>query len=159
MAPLSQLQALKLAWSTLTPPMLPLPPLLEVEAETVPSSSSVHGSISMSGSRDGNALLRPDRLVGTRDACAVLCCGAGASIVDWSGESADGGSIGGWHGIDEGREGGRNGIADWIRRLIVSGNSMRSKSDCSIYEAMVSIWKKTDELKEYWICWKLESNI
>ncbi|THU73359.1 hypothetical protein C4D60_Mb04t21990 [Musa balbisiana] len=58
--PLSQQQALRLEWSPLVLPILLL--LFEAEAEFVPSSSSVHGSISMSMSCKAELLLLPGKL-------------------------------------------------------------------------------------------------
>lgn len=133
-APLSQLQAFRLAWSIPTPTLL----LPETGTDPVPSSNSIHGSISTSGSCDCSSLPFADRLEAARaDGTGILCGGLefparnpGVGKLDCIEARAAAGNVGGWHEMEGGKQGGSTGMAAWRRRRIAVGNCMRSKSIC-----------------------------
>lgn len=134
MAPLSQLQAFRLAWSLPTLTLL----LPETGTDPVPSSNSIHGSISTSGSWDCSGLLFTEAFEEVRAEGTGLLWG-GLEFPAWNPEDgkldciearAAEDNSGGWHEMEGGRDRGSTGMAACSRRRIAVGNCMRSKSVC-----------------------------
>lgn len=118
---------------------------MEDGPDPAPSSRSVHGSISVSGSgcdegMDDTCVGGGMGLVGfvgpfevARDGMFRMVPEAGTGTGGWREVTADKGMFGGWQEIVNFKEGKTNGIAVCIRHLTASGSCMLSSSFCTIF--------------------------